>query len=504
MRPVRALPPLVVEVDGAPLAAPLARALGEARVAQKLGLPAQAELVFFDAASGAELPVKPGSRLRLALAGVMPPLFDGEVTAVELAYGGDRGVELSVRGYDLLHRLRKRQPLRAHVRSTAAELARELVADLGLAVEAAADGPAKERVLQHGQSDLELLVEETAAAGLYPVLRDGALHLLTLEGIGESVALELGRTLLEARLEANGDPCCRTVKAAGWDPWRAEAAVGEARSPRVGRAVAAEAPPAALGANGERSLTDGRATSAAEAEGLAQAELDRLSAAEVVLTGVAEGNPALRPGTRVTVAGVAAPFAGRYVLTGVEHRIDGEAGYVSEITTVPPLPPPRRREGVAAWAVVTRVDDPEGWGRVKVSLPVYGELETEWINVVCLAAGAGKGLLALPEVGDRVLVLFTHGDPARGVVVGGLYGSQGLPEEVVEEGAVRRFVLRTPGGHRFSLDDAAQSVKVQTTNGSFLELGPEKLTLHAATPMTLEAPGQPIVVRGASIDFERA
>ena len=504
MRPVRALPPLTVEIDGAPLAEPLARALGEARVAQKLGLPAQAELVLVDPELGVSLPIAPGARLRLALAGISPPLFDGEVTAVEVAYGGDRGVELSVRGYDLLHRLRKRQPVRAHVRATAADLARELTADLGLTVEAAVDGPVKERVLQHGQSDLELLVEEAAAAGLYPVLADGVLRLLTLEGDGDSVELELGKTLLEARLEANGDPCCRSVKATGWDPWRAEAALGEARSPRVGREVPVEAPPSALGATGERHLTDGRASSAAEAEGLAQAELDRRSAAEVVLSGVAEGDPALRPGTQVTVAGVAAPFAGRYVLTGVEHRIDAEAGYVSEITTAPPAPPPRRHEAVAAWALVTRVDDPEGWGRVKVSLPAYGELETEWINVVCLAAGAGKGLLALPEVGDRVLVVFTHGDPARGVVVGGLYGSQGLPEQVVDGGAVRRFTLRTPGGQRFSLDDAASSVKVESKNGSFVELAPDKVTLHATAPLTIEAPGLPIVVRGATIDFRRA
>jgi hypothetical protein len=36
-----------------------------------------------------------------------------------------------------------------------------------------------------------------------------------------------------------------------------------------------------------------------------------------------------------------------------------------------------------------------------------------------------------------------------------------------------------------------------------LELGPDRLWLHANTPLEMEAPGQAIVIRGRSIDFQQ-
>ena len=40
--------------------------------------------------------------------------------------------------------------------------------------------------------------------------------------------------------------------------------------------------------------------------------------------------------------------------------------------------------------------------------------------------------------------------------------------------------------------------------GNYLELTPGGVRLHAATDLTLEAPGRRVLVRGRAIDFERA
>ncbi len=57
-------------------------------------------------------------------------------------------------------------------------------------------------------------------------------------------------------------------------------------------------------------LVDERAPDDARAQGLAQGELDRRVAGEVVLRGVALGDPRLRPGCAVELSGVDPAVAG--------------------------------------------------------------------------------------------------------------------------------------------------------------------------------------------------
>jgi phage baseplate assembly protein gpV/phage protein D len=503
---VLALPQVTIETTGVPLPESDRRALAEVRVQQRLGLPALCELTFSDPPGpldGIPARLMPGIALRVLVGEQREPLFTGEVTAVEHVYGPARGREVRVRGYDLLHRLRKRQSVRAHVQVTPAGLARELTADLGLTVQAPEDGPMWKHVIQGRQSDFDLLAEMAEACGLFLAVREDTLHLMTLAGTGEPEALSLGETLLEARCEVNGDPACRTVKTSGWNPLRVEPHEGTAGSARSGREVAAEVLPADVGGSGERDLVNATAADERHAEAQAQAELDLRLAREVTFWGVAAGHPRLQPGTPVDVSGVAAAVAGRYVLTAVTHTIDARTGFLSEVATAPPEPRTRAAGTAAVLGVVTRVDDPDGLGRICVKLPAYSGVETDWMNVVIPAAGKDKGFMALPDVGDRVLVLCAHEDPGQGVVIGGLYGVDGWPDTGVDGAAVKRFTWLTPGGQRIRLDDARQAVRVENQGGSFVELSPEKVKVHAAVDLEIEAPGHSVVIRGRKIDFQR-
>ena len=355
---------------------------------------------------------------------------------------------MRLRAHDRMHRLRLRQSLRAHVQVTAGDLARELVADLGLSVEAPEPGPLRRRIVQHRQTDLELLTEVAADAGLFWTLRGNVLHLLTLEGTGDPVPLALGQSLLQARVAVSAEGVCRSVETAAWDPWRAEARRGRAAEARVGRSASAEASPEGFSSPGERFLAGEVAQTDAEADALARADLDVRGAREVTLTAVAEGDPRLRPGALVEASGLAGPFTGRFVLCAVDHVLSGDTGFVSELSSAPPAPPRRPDATVAALGVVTRVDDPEELGRVRVSLPAFGDVETDWLEVVVPGAGRGKGIVALPDAEDRVLVLLARGDPAQGVVLGGLYGPLSPPDHGVEGAAVKRYTIRTRAGTR--------------------------------------------------------
>ena len=141
---------------------------------------------------------------------------------------------------------------------------------------------------------------------------------------------------------------------------------------------------------------------------------------------------------------------------------------------------------------------------MRVSLPAYADLETEWMQVLSLGAGRGKGLMILPGVGDRVLVLLPDGEPGAGIILGGLYGPQAMPDSGVEGSDTQRYTWLTAGGQRVRLDDVAQTIRVEDSSGSYVELSPQKVLVHATTRLELEAPGQAVVIRGATIDFERA
>jgi phage baseplate assembly protein gpV len=394
--------------------------------------------------------------------------------------------------------------VRAHVQVTLDDLAQEFAAPHGLRLQSHESAPLMQYVIQHHQSDLELLQQLAQRVGLYFSVREDSLHIFSLSGIdGEALTLRLGETLLEAQFEINADSVVGEVAATGWDSARIETHSGRVSSARSGRSVYASVAAGDVGGSGARSLVNLGVEDALQVEALAQSELDHREAREVVLNGTAQGDTRLRPGASVNAVDVASSVAGTYVLTTATHRISEQVGYITEITSAPPPRRERPRGTIAAPGVVTQIDDPERLGRVRVSLPSFENVNTDWINVVTIGAGAGKGLMIQPDVNDDVLVLLAHEDPAQAVVVGGLYGPNGTPDAGIEDGAVRRYTLLTPGKQRVTLDDSGQVIRLENSDGSFVELSPQKVRVHAERDLEIEAPGKAIVIRGNTIDFER-
>ena len=497
------LPAIDIDAAGLRLPERCARGFSALLVQQHLSQPCACELVFTGLEDGlVETALPLGQTLRVAQREVSAALFEGRISAIEYGYDGRRVPTVVVRAYDALFALRNRQSVRAHLGLTAADLARELVKDLGLTVEADAPGPVWQRLLQTG-TDFDLLADVATRGGLYLAVQDGALVLMTLEGRGALQMLHLNENLLDARLEVNGNNACRTVRASGWDPWRSVVRTGTASTARSGRDVRARAPASLIGGNDERHLLAMPFQDDAQAQAWAQAELDARSAQEVVFSGTTFGDPRLRPGARVQVSGVAARVAGEYVIASARHTLDAEHGFLSEITSALPPPRPWPRGTTMTLGTVSRIDDPDRLGRIQVTLPGYAELVTDWLQFLSPGAGGGKGLVAPPDVGDLVLLLIDIADPGQAVVLGSLYGEGGLPQGHDTFGKGASFCFLSPGGQRIRLDDDKSTVRIENRDGSVLQMAPDEVKLHAATRMTIEAPGQKLVIRAQFIDFER-
>ena len=508
MSPGAPLTHLAITANGVALPADALQCLEKVFVQARLSLPAQCELTFSDPPGpleGAAL-LAPGTRLRLSVAGHAADLFEGEVTVQEEFYGPSGERALHVRAYDALHRLRKRQPVRSFVQVSLETLARELTSDLGVTLSMSGSGPTWPQIIQHNQSDFDLLARTAGECGLYLALRQGRLYLQDLAGSGTPTALEWGKSLLEVRFSRSGEAVARQVEVQGWNARQGEAHIVQAANPRPGWKGLSGVDPGQVGAGDRRSLTGNVVEDDHEASILAQAELDRRASHAVSVWGVAEGDPALQPGVPVSILGVDRRWMGQYALVGVTHTLDARRGFLTEFTSAPPPPPdPGPSAGtVVALGEVTRVDELPERGRVRVLLPAYGNLETGWLQVVTAGAGEGKGMLALPEPGDQVLLLLPQDDPSQGVVLGGIYAMQGPPDSKTTGNQVGCYTLLTRDGQTIQLDDTRHAIRLEDRQGNLVDLSPDLMQIHAAVDLDIAAPGRRVTIRAARIDFERA
>jgi uncharacterized protein involved in type VI secretion and phage assembly len=164
-------------------------------------------------------------------------------------------------------------------------------------------------------------------------------------------------------------------------------------------------------------------------------------------------------------------------------------------------------------AQVTDLNDPDGQGRVKVTLPWApdpgGGRYEAWARLATLMGGKNRGSWFIPDAGDEVLVVFEAGDPRRPYVVGGLWNGQDAPPAAMDHGGrnarkvlrsrngvqvtlddtdgQETLVLETPGGQKVTLKDGPGSVEVVDSNGNTVRLEAAGITVNAAAKVTITA-----------------
>ncbi len=468
-----------IELSGAALSGRLAAAVTTVEVDQVLAGPAQCRVTFAGDLGESETPDL-GCPLEIRVDGHPGALFVGEITGRERGWHGDRGRSLVIRAHDGLHLLRAERRTASYTDVTLADLAGELASRHGLDLACALDLPRHGLILQYGETDLALLRRLCARAGLFATVRDRTLHLFTTSGLGDTLSLVPGQDLIELSVDERQDPSPGPVRIVGADLLTAEATVAGTGPPYAGW------------------LVDGD-----QASELAQALSARAAASAVVAGGVAVGDPLLRPGARLSF-GPDVPTDTVPVVAVARHRVDPNRGYLTEFSTelteraVAPAP------AALTLGSVVDVADPEAAGRVRVSLAAFEDLETGWLPVVSPGAGADKGIIALPDVGDTVLLAGPADDPGRSVVLGGLWGSTDPYGVPIVDGRSRRYVTRLPGGGHLLIDDQDDTVRVGNGAGSLLELRPDGVRLYAEADLVIDAPGRRVRIRADAIDMERA
>ncbi len=168
---------------------------------------------------------------------------------------------------------------------------------------------------------------------------------------------------------------------------------------------------------------------------------------------------------------------GKYTLTSVAHRArqggfhtgdTNDVVYANTFTCIPaatPYRPPRTTpRPVVRGTQTATVVGPEGeeiysdkYGRVKVRFYWdYGgdrkDYNSCWIRVSQPWAGAGWGAIALPRIGQEVIVDFLEGDPDRPIIVGRVYNGHQMPPYPLPDSQTKTAIksYSTKGGGGFN------------------------------------------------------
>jgi uncharacterized protein involved in type VI secretion and phage assembly len=167
-------------------------------------------------------------------------------------------------------------------------------------------------------------------------------------------------------------------------------------------------------------------------------------------------------------------------------------------------------------ATVSDVKDPDGMGRVKVTLPWSQDTGSDryevWARVATLMGGNNRGSWFIPDPNDEVLVGFEGGDPRRPYVIGGLWNGRDKPPESMDGGGnnykkvirsrngvmvtlddqdgQEKFIVQTPGGQKITLQDGPGVVEVVDSNGNSVKLQTTGITIGAAAKVTINAGAQ--------------
>ena len=182
--------------------------------------------------------------------------------------------------------------------------------------------------------------------------------------------------------------------------------------------------------------------------------------------------------------------------------------------------------GVAT-AIVTQNKDDEGQCRVKVRYPWHDKpRDSYWARLSMPMAGDQRGFVAIPEVGDEVVVACERHDLRFPIVLGAVWNGKDKPPVANDDGKNDKRIFQSRKKHYLLFDDGAQGVVellhekkrkvtiddngivVQDENGNKIQIDSASgaLTINAngalsikAATITLESSGTMEIKAGATM-----
>ncbi len=260
-------------------------------------------------------------------------IFRGLITGIEALFEEAEEPELLVLAEDALQRARLARRTKVHEELSIASLASELASRLGLRPQITGFSEQLGRHVQLNESDLAFLRRMLAHHdGDLQVVGD-ELHVAPRKDVRRgAIELALYSQLRRARITVDLAHQTTAVTAAGWNALTGQRVSGSGSGTNLGPGTGRRGADLLREALGERSehLGDVPATTDTEAQAIAAAVFDQRARRFVCVEGTAEGNPALRVGSHVTLSGLGRRYDNTYYVVRACHRYDLARGYETD------------------------------------------------------------------------------------------------------------------------------------------------------------------------------
>lgn len=262
-------------------------------------------------------------------------IFRGKITALEAVFPASGPPELVVLAEDALQGARMKRRTKSWDNTSLSSILQEVASGLGLTPVSSALDATIGSEQQLNESDLHFLRRllarydadlQVVAAELHATPRSQAQR--------NAIQLDMYSQLHEVRILADLAHQVTQVTSTGWDFNQGQTTSATSQTTSLGPGsgqTGASWLSQALSTRSEQ-LAQYANMNQSEAQALVDAEFAQRSRQFVVARGVAEGNPALRVGTYLTLTGLGPRFSNTYYTTGTVHRFDPAKGYATEFT----------------------------------------------------------------------------------------------------------------------------------------------------------------------------
>ncbi len=261
------------------------------------------------------------------------PIFEGKITAIEAVFTEGSAPELIVFAEDVFQQARMKRRTKRHDDATLASLAQDLASELGLTPQVSGLSQNIGLQVQLNESDLAFLRRLLARYDGDLKVMGGELHVGPRGDVRNgALELELHGQLRSARVRADLAHQVTKVTVTGWDVAQGQRVSASSTGANTGPGSGKDGATLLRDAIGDRVEHIGAlaVTTSDEATALADAAFDHAARQFVCVDATAEGNPALRVGTHVTLGGLGPRFDNEYYVTSATHRYDGERGYSTQ------------------------------------------------------------------------------------------------------------------------------------------------------------------------------
>lgn len=271
--------------------------------------------------------------IKMGYANDIATVINAEITGLEPEFVANRAPSLTIRGYDLRHRLLRDRQTRTFIQQKDSDIAAQIAQAAKLTPQVKDSQVVHDYVVQANQTDLEFLAERARLIQYDVFVEDKTLFFQPVaNGDSKILTLTLEQDLLEFYPRLSSMQQISQVRVQGWNPKDKKEVVGQAKAGDE-VAMGGENSGAALvkTAFGDAIalVTDHPIITQGEADQLAKAKLNQQVLGLIVGEGMSWGRTDLEPGKVIQLEGLGKRFSGLYYLTAVTHRYQPNRGYYS-------------------------------------------------------------------------------------------------------------------------------------------------------------------------------